>query len=56
MRKTAEMLDGTRKRKSLHDKLIYQWEVENADELGDDADFDNQADVGQDDYADGFED
>jgi hypothetical protein len=36
------------------DKLVRRWEVENSDELGDDASFDQ--DVEETDYPDGFED
>lgn len=55
MRKIAEMMEGTHKRKSLHDKLLHQWEIENANELGDDADMDDH-DEDEPDYTDGFED
>lgn len=36
------------------DKLVRRWEVENADELGDDASF--EEDEEETDYPDGFED
>ena len=44
----------SRSQRSIHDKLMDDWEIANADELGDDADFNAEDDSN--DYPDGFED